>query len=62
LVRDPARAERTVRVARSIGRLAHCPDWAEPVRNALMRRLPRALSIRQVAWLYEDRRLNAALA
>ena len=56
------RAERTVREARTIGNLAHCPDWAAPARNLLMRRLPRALSIRQIAWLYEDRKLAAALA
>lgn len=56
------RAERTVREARTIGSLAHCPGWAAPARNAVMRRLPRAMSIRQIAWLYEDRKLAAALA
>lgn len=55
------RTERAVREARTIGNLAHCPAWVAPVRDAIMRRLPRALSIRQVAWLYEDRELAAAL-
>jgi len=59
-IRKP-RAQRTVREARAIGNLAHCPDWAAPMRNAVMRRLPRALSIRQIAWLYEDAKLSAEL-
>jgi len=57
-----SRAQRTVREARMIGNLAHCPDWAAPARNALMRRLPRSMSIRHIAWLYEDRKLAEALA
>ena len=55
------RAERTVREARLIGQLAHCPNWIAPARNAFKRRLPHSLSIRQVAWLYEDQALVAAL-
>lgn len=56
------RAERTVREARTLGRIAHCPGWAAPARDAVMRLLPRALSVRQLAWLYEDRALVAALS
>lgn len=60
-IRGP-RTQRAVREARMIGNLAHCPDWAAPLRDAVMRRLPRALSIRQVAWLYEDRELAGLLS
>lgn len=56
------RTQRAVREARMVGNLAHCPDWAAPLRDAVMRRLPAALSIRQIAWLCEDRELAAALS
>ena len=55
------RTERTVREARMIGRLAHVPRVLTGARNALLRAMPRSLSFKQLAWLYEDAGLYAAM-
>lgn len=46
------RAERAVRESRLLGAMAHAPRWVVPLRNALLRRLPRRMSLAQLAWAY----------
>jgi 2-polyprenyl-6-methoxyphenol hydroxylase-like FAD-dependent oxidoreductase len=60
-IRRP-RAERTVREARMLGRLAHAPRVVTGLRNAILKSLPRTMSLKQLSWLYEDRQLFEALS
>lgn len=60
-IRRP-RAERTVREARMLGQLAHAPRIVTGLRNAILKSLPRKISLKQLSWLYEDRQLFQALS
>jgi len=51
--RRKARTERAVRESRLIGALAHLPVWIAPVRNGIMRCIPRQMALNQLAWAYE---------
>ena len=56
------RTERTVRAARLLGQIAHLPTLVTGLRDAALRSIPHALSLKQLAWLYEDARLTRALS